>query len=297
MRIVLAWLLLALASPASAQAVTLEDANGQAVVLAAPARRIVSLAPHVTELVYAAGAGGQLVGVVSFSDYPPAAAELPRIGSYNALDLEAVAALHPDLAVAWRSGNREAHLQRLRALGIPVFVSEARSLEEVATSIEQIGMLAGTGESAAAAAGAFRARHAALRAGYQGKVPVRMFYQVWNDPLMTINGEHLISAVIRLCGGENVFADLRQLAPKVNEEAVLAADPEAIVASGMDQARPEWLDGWRRWPGLAAVARDNLFFIPPDLLQRHTPRVLDGAEQLCRQLDIARSRRPHVAAD
>ena len=292
MRNCLAWLLMVLILAAPARAVTLNDANGQLLTLAAPARRIVSLAPHITELVYAAGAGGQLVGVVNFSDYPPEAAALPQIGSYNALDLEAIASLHPDLALAWRSGNREAHLTRLRALGIPVFVSEARSLEEVAASIVQIGTLAGTGEVATAAAEAFRGRHALLRARYQTEPPVRMFYQVWNDPLMTINGEHLISAVIRLCGGVNVFAGLDQLAPKINEEAVLAADPEAIVASGMDQARPEWLDDWRRWRGMTAVARDNLFFIPPDLLQRHTPRVLDGAEQLCRQLDAARGRRP-----
>ncbi|MCB1895417.1 MAG: cobalamin-binding protein [Zoogloeaceae bacterium] len=292
MRNCLAWLLMALILPAPARAVTLEDANGQVLTLAAPARRIVSLAPHITELVYAAGAGGQLVGVVNFSDYPPAAAALTQIGSYNALDLEAIASLRPDLALGWRSGNREAHLARLRALGIPVFVSEARSLEEVAASIEQIGTLAGTGEVATAAADAFRERHALLRSRYQAEPPVRMFYQVWNDPLMTINGEHLISAVIRLCGGVNVFAGLDQLAPKINQEAVLAADPEAIVASGMDQARPEWLDDWRRWRGLTAVGRDNLFFIPPDLLQRHTPRVLDGAEQLCGQLDTARERRP-----
>lgn len=297
MRTLLAWLLLSLAVPVSAQRITMEDANGQRLALSAPARRIVSLAPHITELVYAAGAGGKLVGAVNFSDFPPQAEALPRIGSYNALDLEAVAALHPDLALAWRSGNREAHLERLRALGVPVFVSEAGSLAEVAVSIEQIGTLAGTDEAATEAAESFRSRHAALRTRYRDKAPVRMFYQVWNDPLMTINGDHLISAVIRLCGGTNVFAGLDQLAPKINAEAVLAADPEAIVASGMDQARPEWLDDWRRWRGLTAVARDNLFFIPPDLLQRHSPRVLDGAERLCHQLDIARGHRPHVIAD
>jgi len=289
--------LLSLPLLAAAAPVAMRDANGELLQLPAPAKRIVSLAPHVTELLFAAGAGARVVGAVAYSDYPPAAAELPRIGSYNALDLEAVAALRPDLAVAWRSGNREAHLERLRALGIPIFVSEARSLDEVAASIEAVGRLAGTEQQAAAAAAEFRRRRDALARRYQYKDPVPMFYQVWHEPLMTISGGHLISAVIRLCGGRNVFAELQQLAPKINLEAVLAADPEAIVASGMGEARPEWLDDWRKWTDLIAVRRHNLFFIPPELLQRHTPRILDGAQMLCEHLDVARSHRPQVDAN
>lgn len=280
------------AGPAAASPVAVTDATGLTLRLPGPARRIVSLAPHVTELLYAAGAGGQVVGVVEYSTYPPEARTLPSIGSYTALNLEAIAALRPDLAVAWRSGNRDGHLDRLRAMGIPVFVSEARTLEDVARSIEEMGRLAGTESVAAGAARSFRERRDALAARYADQPPVPMFYQIWNRPLMTINGEHLISAVMTLCGGSNVFAGLTQLAPRINAEAVIAANPEAIVASGMDQARPEWLEDWRRWPGMTAVSRDNLFFIPPELIQRHTPRVLDGAERLCAQLATARTRRP-----
>jgi len=275
---------------ARAEIVVTDDA-GRQLRLAAPAKRIVSLAPHVTELLYAAGAGDKVVGAVSYSDYPEAATKLPRVGGYNNVDLEAVAALKPDLVVAWKTGNRNGNLDRLAALGIPVYVNEPRELEDVATSLETLGRLAGTQLSAFHAATAFRERQKTLQQRYGKRPVVRTFYQIWNQPLMTVNGEHLISKVIALCGGENVFAGLPQLAPNIGTEAVLAADPEAIVASGMGEARPEWLDQWKNWDKLTATQRGNLFFIPPDLIQRHTPRILDGASRLCAQLEEARSRR------
>lgn len=275
---------------AAASTVLIRDDSGADLSLAQPARRIVSLAPHLTELLFEAGAGSKVVGVVSYSDFPEAAKSLPQVGSYNNVDLEALIALKPDLVVAWKSGNRDAHLDRLAALGIPVYVNEPRNLDDVARALESLGTLAGTDTIARAAAEQYRTRLQGLRTRYSGLSPVRTFYQVWDRPLMTINGEHLIGDVIRLCGGENVFAALPQLAPTVSVEAVLAANPEAIVASGMGDERPEWLDQWRRWPSLAAVARNNLFFIPPTLIQRHTPRILDGAARLCEQLDNARQR-------
>jgi iron complex transport system substrate-binding protein len=267
------------------------DDTGAAVRLAAPARRIVSLAPHATETLFAAGAGPRIVGVVEYSDYPEAAKKLARIGGYSKLDLEAIAALKPDLAVGWASGNAPAHIEKLRALGIPVYLVQPERIDDVAKSIERYGDLAGTQAVARPAAAAFRARLESLRSQYGDRPKVRTFYQVWNQPLMTIGGGQVISDAIRLCGGENVFVDLRPLAPKVTVEAVLAADPEAIVASGMDEARPEWLDDWRRWHDMTAVKRDNLFFIPPDIIQRHTPRIADGIERLCTQLEKARGRR------
>lgn len=278
--------------PAAAHAaLELTDDTGRLVRLPAPAQRIVSLAPHVTELLFAAGAGARVVGAVAYSDYPPLAQALPRVGGYSSVDLEAVAALKPDLVIGWQSGNRDAHLDRLAALGIPVYLNEPRSLDDVARSLEQFGRLAGSEAEGEAAAAAFRARHRTLAASYRERAPVRTFYQIWERPLMTVNDRHLIADVIRLCGGINVFGRLGPLAPTIGVEAVLAANPEAIVASGMDAARPEWLDQWARWPGLAAVAAGNLFFIPPELIQRHTPRILDGAERLCEQLETARQRR------
>lgn len=268
-----------------------EDDAGREVRLAGPAQRIVSLAPHVTEVLFVAGAGERIVGVVAYSDYPEAAKSLPQVGGYSNVDLEAVAALRPDLVIAWESGSRGAHLDRLEALGIPVYLNESRSFDGVARSIEAFGRLAGTEQTAQAAADAFRLRRQALAERYGKRPTVRTFYQIWHQPLMTVNGEHLISDVIRLCGGENVFAGLAQLAPTIGVEGVLAANPEVIVASGMDEARPEWLDQWRRWPELKAGRADNLFFIPPDLIQRHTPRILEGAALLCDFLEEAREKR------
>ncbi|MBT0961073.1 cobalamin-binding protein [Denitromonas iodatirespirans] len=284
-------LVLCLAGPAARAQIVVSDDVGQTVRLPAPAKRIVSLAPHVTEVIYAAGAGEALVGVVAYSDYPPEARTVANVGSYVRFDLEAIAALKPDLVIGWRSGNPATQIERLRALGLPVYINESRSLEAVAHTLRQIGILAGTQRAANAAADAFLAHRNHLHAQYADRPPVPVFYQIWNQPLMTINGHHLISDVIRLCGGRNVFDSLSVLAPKIGIEAVLAADPEVIVASGMGEARPEWLDTWRRWDQLKAVQRDNLFFVPPDLIQRHTPRILDGADLMCRHLDTARERR------
>lgn len=275
---------------AHAELVVTDDA-GRELRLPGPAQRIVALAPHITEVLFAAGAAERLVGAVEYSDFPEAARALPRVGGYSNVDMEAVAALRPDLVIAWKSGNRSAHLGKLEALGIPVYLNEARSLEGVARSIEIFGQLAGTQVQAGIAADAFRQRKQALARHHAHRPPVRTFYQIWHQPLMTVNGEHLISDVIRLCGGENVFAGLSQLAPTIGVESVLAADPEVIVASGMDESRPEWLDQWRRWPGLSANRADNLYFIPPELIQRHTPRILDGATLLCSYLEEARAKR------
>ena len=281
---------LVLATPLRAERV-IDDDTGRRVRLPEAARRIVSLAPHITELLFAAGAGGRVVGAEAYSDYPEAAKKLPRVGSYGNLDMEAIAALQPDLVIAWASANREAHLDKLAALGIPVFLNEPHTLDDVARSLETFGRLAGSEQAAHAAAEAFRARRAKLARRYSGRPPLRVFSQIWDSPLMTINGEHLISDVIRLCGGENVFGALPQLAPVIGVESVLAANPEAIVASGMGIARPDWLDRWKRWPALTASKAGNLYFIAPELIQRHTPRILDGAQQLCGFLEDARAKR------
>jgi len=271
--------------------ILLQDETGRTVRLERPARRIVSLAPHVTELLFAAGAGRQVVGVVAYSDYPAEALSLPQVGGYRNMDLEAILALRPDLVVGWSTGNSASHVDKLEAMGVPVYITEPRRLENIADTLEALGMLAGSEPHAAQAAADFRSRLASLSQRFRTRPPVRMLYQIWDQPLRTINGQHLISDVIRLCGGENDFSELSQIAPIIGIEGVLAADPEVIVASGMGEERPDWLNQWKNWPDLQATRKNNLFFIPPQLLQRHTPRILDGAEQLCGFLETARSRR------
>jgi iron complex transport system substrate-binding protein len=275
----------------AAATITVTDDTGRSVRLAQPARRIVSLAPHITENLFAIGAGSRVVGTVDYSDYPEAARKIPRVGGYSRVDLEAVVALKPDLVLAWESGNSMAQVDKLRALGVTVFVFQPNRLDDVATGLERLGELTGSGEGARAAATRFRARLAELRGRYAGRPKVGTFYQVWNRPLRTVGRDQIISDALRVCGGENVFGYLAVMAPAVTVEAVLAANPEAIVASGMGDERPEWLDEWRRWTQMEAVRRGNLFFVPPQLIQRHTPRILDGTERLCAHLETARARR------
>ena len=282
---------LLLLGSAHADVVVKDDSNRE-VRLKAPARRIVSLAPHIAESLYAAGAGERVVGTVDYSDYPPEAKRLPRVGGYSRIDLEGVAALKPDLVIAWESGNHAAQIDKLRALGLTVYVTQPNVMDDIATQIERFGQLAGTDATARAAADHFRKRLDGLRTANAGKPKVRVFYQIWKSPLMTVGGPQIISDAIRLCGGDNVFGQLRQMAPTVSLEAVLEADPEVIVATGMGNARPEWLDEWDKWPRLTAVKRGNLFHINPDIMQRHTPRILDGATALCADLDQARAKRP-----
>lgn len=264
------------------------DDTGRQVTLERPAERIVSLAPHVTEMLFDAGAGDRVVAAVSYSDHPEAARELPRVGSYNRFDIERILAHDPDLVVGWQSGNPDESLVRLRGLGLTLYVTEPRSLDSIATNLERLGQLAGTAETASAVAERFRSGYRGLRQRYADRPGLTVFYEIWNNPLMTVNGDHLISAIMRGCGGENVFSELSEIAPRISVEAVLKRNPEVVIASGMGDERPEWLDEWKQWPELEATRRGNLFFIPPQYLQRHTPRVLDGMERMCHALEEAR---------
>lgn len=289
----LAFGMLFLLSAASVMAaVTVTDDSGRELTLPGPAQRIISLAPHVTELLFAAGAGEFIVGAVEYSYYPEQAKRIPRVGNNLQLDLERIVALKPDLIVVWLHGNAQRQLDMLLKLGIPVFYNEPHRLNDIARSLERFGRLAGTDAAAQSAARAFSARESDLRARYAGRPPVRVFYQVWDRPLMTINGNQIINDVIALCGGQNVFADLKPLVPPVSIEAVLDADPEAIVTAIVDPNVQSGLEIWKQWPHLTATARNNFFFIPADLITRHTPRILDGAQQLCENLDKARAKRP-----
>lgn len=282
------WLALVLLSSAATAAVSVIDDTGRTVTVARPAQRIVSLAPHVTELLFAAGAGKSVVGVVRYSDFPEAARQVPVVGDFGALDLETLLSMKPDLIVAWHSGNPAAAIQRLLKFNIPLFLSEPRRLEDIATNLERLGLLAGAQTSAATASAELRAQLQQLRASYSGKAPVTVFYQIWDRPLITLNGQHMVSDVLELCGGKNLFAALPVLAPEVSMEAVLAADPEVIIASGSASSADHGLGQWTRRTSLRAVRNRQLYFVEPDIIQRSTPRIVLGAREICRVLDSAR---------
>lgn len=285
-------LVLFLAATTAADAeVCATDDKGREVCLEQPAERIISLSPGATELLFAAGAGDDVVGVVNYSNYPEAAKELPIIGSLKRLDVEKILSLSPDLVIVWVTGNPKEQTERLEELDLTLYYLEPREFEGIASAIERLSTLADTEKVGHREAERFREGIASLRAEYGGASPVPVFYQVWDQPLMTVNGEHFIHEVIQLCGGKNVFAGLDRLVPRIDRESVLKKNPEVIVAGGMGEENRDWLKEWKEYGSLTATERGNLFFVPPSTLQRPTPRLLEGGATLCEKLETARERR------
>jgi iron complex transport system substrate-binding protein len=281
-----AFLVAALAT-APLPAVQLSDDRGVVVDLATRPARIIALSPHLAETVYAAGAGPQLTAVVRYSDFPPSAGRLPQVGDASRIDIERIIALKPDLILGWQSGNPTGDLQRLERLGFRLFVTEPKRLSDIARLVRAIGALAGTEAAAETAAASFESDLEVLRARYSSREPIRVFYEIWHRPLLTVNRAHLISDVIALCGGRNVFAAAAVLTPSVSLEAVLAARPQVILG-GSSATRPEELSSeWQHAP-IAALRGLPVRYVPSDLIQRQTPRIAAGARTVCEHLDDVR---------
>lgn len=287
----LAALLLALAPLAAAAEVRVTDDAGHGVVLAAPATRIVSLGPHLTELAYAAGGGSAVVGVIRYSDFPDAARKLPIVGDAHAIDFERIVQLKPDLVLVWGSGLNERHKARLRSLGLTVYESEIRQAQGIPDTLRRLGTLLGHADNADAAARRFESQWRSLAERYKGRPPVRVFWQLWHEPLMTINREHLIGEAMRTCGGVNVFADLPLLTPSVSWEAAIAADPQLIAGSGRKDDIERDFAAWRRLgKSVNAVRQQRYASIDGNLIGRMGPRFVDGAAALCDAMEAARQK-------
>lgn len=271
-------------------AAPIADDRGIEVRLAPKPARIVALSPHLAEIVFAAGAGARLAAVVRHSDYPAAAKKLPQLGDASRVDLERLLAIRPDLVLAWKSGNPAHDLARIERLRFPLFVTEPRRLTDIARLIRTVGALAETEPLAERAAAALEAELEGLRARYSTRATVRVFYEIWHRPLLTVNGAHLISDVVRLCGGVNVFADAPVLTPPVSLEAVLAARPEVILG-GSSAMRPGELEAQWAMSGAAALRGLPVRYVTPDLIQRQTPRIVDGARAVCEHLEQVRQSR------
>lgn len=267
--------------------ISVTDDQGNEVRLKAPAKRIVTLAPSLTELLFTINKGDTVVGTVEYSDYPEAAKSIPRIGNFQSFSVESVLRLEPDLILTWKySGGRNALIQ-LQKIGIPVFVSEPTTIEDVGETLTKLGLLTGS-ETAEVAKQAFRNKLQHLRTRYSTEIPVSVFYQIWNDPLQTVNKQHLISQIIDLCGGSNSFGDLKTLAPVVSHEAVIHRDPQVIIVSDANKDIALATSQWEKWTSLTAVQHRQIHTVNPDLLHRHTTRILDGALQLCKKLEVSR---------
>jgi iron complex transport system substrate-binding protein len=251
--------------------------------------RIVTLAPHLAELVFAVGAGDMLVGVSSFTDYPEAAQRLPVVSDAFVTDRELLVLLHPDLLLAWESGTPAHVIDELRAAGFRMEVIRTRSLDDVASALLRIGELTDHMAAAGLRAQAYRDGVAQRRMQHADAQPIRVFYQVSMHPLYTINADHYISELISVCGGNNIFSDLVELAPMVAVEAVIERDPEVLLAA--DTGQSDTFDEWQRWPQIAANRYGNHFLLPAAELGRATPRLLQAADAMCSALDVARGNR------
>jgi iron complex transport system substrate-binding protein len=300
-RLVVACTLL-IAACGLARALTFTDDAGRKHALTGPAQRVITLAPNLTEMVFAVGGGAQLVGTVATSDHPEAARAVPRVGDHQRLDIERIVALRPDVVLVWHHGNAGRELAQLEAAGLRLVYLEPQRLDEIARAIERVGTLLGREDAATQKALALTSALAALRATHVADEPVRVFYQVWQQPLMTVNDRQLVSDVIRLCGGRNVFGDLAQLVPQLSTESVVAEQPEVIMAAR--ETGPEAAAGGARrepghpafamWSGftqMPAVKHRWLYTLPGDVISRQGPRIDQGARALCQALDEVRAER------
>lgn len=256
------------------------DDDGYTVTFIKPAIRIISLSPHATELLFSAGATKQVVATVSYSDYPSQAKAIKRIGSYKKIDLESVVKINPDLIIAWNSGGNQQQIEDLKKLGYKIYFSEPRSFEGVATNIVNMGKILGTSTTANIKADEYLNELSRLRVKYRNLEKIKVFYQVWNKPLITINDGHLINNVIEFCGGLNVFGSLSMRAPKVGIESVIQKNPEVIII-GMSENRKDWIEPWFKWRSIDAVKNKHVYTINADLIVRQGPRILQGAKKLC----------------
>ncbi len=272
--------------------ITVTDDFNRSVTLAKPAERILSLSPHNTENLFSAGAGSKVVGGVEHSDYPPAAARLASVGnSYARINLEAVLALAPDLVVAWETaGNRET-LQKIAQLGFQLYYSEPRNFADIIENIEELALLAGSSALIHPPAAHLREELAQVRAQFGGKSTQTVFYQVWREPLMTINGAHLLSRALELCGARNAFAHLPIIAPQLSLEAILQADPDIIITARVPGQPPQQQRAWwKKWASLSAVQHDGFVWVD-GAMHRNTARMIMGLRNLCEQIDQVRQRR------
>ncbi|MHA7878720.1 MAG: cobalamin-binding protein [Saccharospirillum sp.] len=268
-----------------AAAIEVMDDEQRLIQLEQPAQRIVSLAPHVTEMLFDIGAHTRLVATTAFSDYPEAAKALPRIGDFNALNTEAILTLQPDLIIAYPGGPTRPDVDRLIQMGFKVFFSDPQSLEAIAATLRQFGRLSGERAEADQQARRFEQGMAELGSRYGNRKSLSVFYEVWHDPFYTLNGDTFISHVLTLCGARNVFADLPMTSPQVSLESIFAAQPDVIVT-------PEQRAGadshWYRHPHMHAVSQGAIVGVDPDVMHRPTPILLAGAQALCADLDAHR---------
>lgn len=270
-------------------ALTVTDDTGARIELPGPAQRIVSLSPGATEMLFAAGAGDRVIATVEYSDEPPAAKHIPRVGDVAAIDIERLVALRPDIAVIWSSGGNVAQIEKLSRLGLPLYRHQVAVLHDLPQSLRRLGILAGTSAVAERNARNLEQRLARLEREFPaGSRRPTVLLQVWNRPIYTVGGSQLMNDALRICGTRNVFGDLKEPGPAVDIEAVIARDPDIIVAAAPAGAGSAWLTDWKRFADLRAVKSGHLIPFEDDSFSRLGPSVLTATEALCKLLAAAR---------
>ena len=277
-----------LSSPGFALSVI--DDSGKEVYLKREATRIITLAPHIVEQLFAIGVGDRIVGTVNYSDYPEAAKQIQVIGGYDRFDIESIVALKPDLVIGWISGNSREQIEQIKNMGLTLFLDEPRKVGDIAKTMGRLEKLTGQYSMANNASEKFNSGFQQLKKQYHSKKRITLFYQLWHQPLMTVNGEQIINDILDICGGDNIFKDLSALTPVISREAVIAADPEIIITTGMQDERIESHAEWKRWGSLRAIKNNNLYSINPDIIHRASPRLLSGAKKICAFIDQARNK-------
>lgn len=281
----------ALASaPLAVAAISLTDDLGRTVTLPHVPMRIVSLAPGATEMLFAAGAGERLIATVEYSDDPPAARRVPRIGDAAAIDMERLIALHADVVLVWPSGDNPAQVAAIERLGVPIYRQQVDAFSEFPASLRRLGALTGTPAAAENAAHALEGELAALARRYAQRAPVTVLLQIWDRPIYTVGGKHLMSDALLLCGARNVFADLKVAAPVVDIEAVISRDPDMIIAAAPPGEAAAWLTQWQAFPSLKAVRARRLIAFEDQRLSGLGPSALAATKGLCRLIDAQRPR-------
>ena len=273
-----------IAEPAQGH-ITVTDDFGRKVTVRYPPRRIVTLAPGPTAMLRAAGAGGRVIATIEYSGQPASESRLPKIGSVEAIDMERLIALRPDVVVVWPDGNNPAQIATIERLGIPVYRQEAVTLDGIGESIRRLGRLAGTSGVADREANALQARLASLRKEYANvSRPPSVLLEVWDRPLYTVGGRELLSDVLRVCGARNAFADLPERAPAIGVEAVIARNPDIIIAAAPPGSGASWLAEWKRFPSLGAVRTGRLISFEDQRLSALGPGVIDATAGMCRKI-------------
>ncbi|MDW7547575.1 cobalamin-binding protein [Pseudoalteromonas peptidolytica] len=258
-------------------------------VSAKPAERIIALAPHIVENLYAIGAGERIVGTVAYADYPEAAKQLPQIGDYQGISVEKILALKPDLIIAWKNASHAPMLEKLESFGVDVIYSEAKYLDKLPDELLRFGKITGLGSQAQQQADLFTKRLDELKAQYEQSASLAVFYQLWPSPLMTVGGKSWLQQVFNVCNVKNVFADATTDYPQISIENVLLKSPQVIVIPKEKSEQDRESIKWQQWPSVPAVKHKQYISVDADLLHRYSYRMLEGISDLCGKLNVSRA--------